>query len=324
MVIAGFDALVMAAVLLLLANIDSRSLPVGAFVSFIWSYGTFMSASVNLSRIISGAFALIPGWERAKILLQQVPEDAVAKRDPGILAGAIEMTGVMFRYSHEAPFALAGLSFKVNPGEFVALVGPSGSGKSTAMRLLLGTESPQGGAVLYDGVDLRYLDLDLVRRQIGVVLQNGRLVAGSIFENIIGSTEGTLADAWDAARQAGLEDDIKALPMGMHTILTEATAAFSGGQVQRMMIARALACKPRILLLDEATSALDNVTQSLVTESLARLAVTRIVIGHRLSTVKQADRILVIDRGRVVEQGSFEELMQQNGQFADLARRQLL
>ncbi len=192
------------------------------------------------------------------------------------------------------------------------------------MRMLLGSEMPHAGTVQYDSVDLRHLDADLVRRQIGVVLQNGKLVPGSIYENIMGPHHGTLEDAWAAARQAGLEADIKALPMGMHTVLTDATAAFSGGQVQRMMIARALLGKPRILVLDEATSALDNVTQSIVTESLARLAITRIVIAHRLTTVQRADRIYVIDQGRVVQSGKFDELVKAEGPFAELAKRQLL
>jgi ABC-type bacteriocin/lantibiotic exporter with double-glycine peptidase domain len=178
--------------------------------------------------------------------------------------------------------------------------------------------------VQFDDVDLSHLDMDLVRRQIGVVLQNGRLLPGSIFENIMGAHHGSLEDAWDAARQAGLDGEIKALPMGMHTILTEATAAFSGGQVQRIMLARALVGRPRVLLLDEATSALDNTTQAIVTASLAKLAITRVVIAHRLVTVKQADRICVIDGGRVAQSGSYAELMAGKGLFTELARRQLL
>lgn len=220
--------------------------------------------------------------------------------------------------------AVSDLSFEVTPGVVTGFLGPNGSGKSTTMRMLLGSDMPHAGTVQYDSVDLRHLDADLVRRQIGVVLQNGKLVPGSIYENIMGPHHGTLDDAWTAARQAGLEADIKALPMGMHTILTEATAAFSGGQVQRMMIARALLGKPRILVLDEATSALDNVTQAIVTESLARLAITRIVIAHRLTTVQRADRIYVIDKGRVVQSGKFDELMAAEGPFAELAKRQLL
>jgi ABC-type bacteriocin/lantibiotic exporter with double-glycine peptidase domain len=267
---------------------------------------------------------LRPSWERAAPLFKAVPEGGEAKRDHGVLSGAVELTNISFRYTPNTPYVLSGLSVKAAPGEFIAIVGASGSGKSTAMRMLLGFELPHAGTVQFDGVDLRHLDIDLVRRQIGVVLQNGKLVPGSIYENIMGPHRGTLEDAWVAARQAGLEADIKALPMGMHTVLTEATAAFSGGQVQRMMIARALLGKPRILVLDEATSALDNVTQSVVTESLARLAITRIIIAHRFTTVQRADRIYVIDGGRVVQSGKFDELMAANGPFAELAKRQLM
>jgi len=273
---------------------------------------------------MNGVMNLRPSWERAEPLFKAVPEGGEARRDPGVLSGAVELTNIAFRYSPDTPYVLSGLSMKAAPGEFIAIVGVSGSGKSTAMRMLLGFEQPHAGTVQFDGIDLRHLDVDLVRRQIGVVLQNGRLVPGSIYENIMGPHQGTLEDAMEAARQAGLEADIAALPMGIHTVLTEATAAFSGGQVQRMMIARALLGKPRILVLDEATSALDNVTQAIVAESLGRLAITRIVIAHRFSTVQRADRIYVIDKGRVVQAGKFDELMAADGPFAALAKRQLL
>jgi ABC-type bacteriocin/lantibiotic exporter with double-glycine peptidase domain len=220
--------------------------------------------------------------------------------------------------------ALSGVALKAEPGEFVAIVGASGSGKSTMMRLLLGLDQPMQGTIQYDGQDLRHLDSELLRRQIGVVLQNGKLFPGTLFENIMGSSQGTIDDAWEAARQAGIEDDIRGLPMGMHTVVTEATAAFSGGQVQRLIIARALVGKPRILLFDEATSSLDNLTQSVVTTSVSRLAVTRIVIAHRLTTVRQADRIYVFDKGRIAQTGTYDELIKTSGPFADFARRQMI
>jgi ABC-type bacteriocin/lantibiotic exporter with double-glycine peptidase domain len=178
--------------------------------------------------------------------------------------------------------------------------------------------------IQYDGQDLRHLDTELVRRQIGVVLQNGKLFPGTLFENIIGNFDGTIDDAWEAARQAGIADDIRAMPMGMHTIVTEASAAFSGGQIQHMIIARALVGKPRILLFDEATSALDNVTQAIVTQSVSQLAVTRIVIAHRLTTVRSADRIYVFDKGRIAQNGKYDELIKAPGPFAEFAKRQLV
>jgi ABC-type bacteriocin/lantibiotic exporter with double-glycine peptidase domain len=293
-------------------------------MSFISSYGVFIACSIQIARGISAVVNSKPSWERAAPLLRNIPAGGAAKRDPGPLTGAIEMTNVAFRYSAETPMVLQGLSLKVAAGEFVALVGASGSGKSTTVRLLLGNIAPLAGAIQYDSMDLAHLDIPLVRRQIGVVLQNGKLMPGSIFENIMGAHHGTLDDAWEAARQAGIEAEIKALPMGMHTILTEATAAFSGGQIQRFMIARALVGKPRILILDEATSALDNVTQAIVTNALSRLAVTRIVVAHRLSTVKSADRICVFDGGRIVQSGTYDQLIAAKGPFAELARRQLV
>jgi NHLM bacteriocin system ABC transporter ATP-binding protein len=322
--LAGFDTLTLAGVFLILSFIPVKEFSTGAFVSFIASYAAFMAASSQLARGMNGVMNLRPSWERAAPLFKAVPEGGEARRDPGVLSGAVELTNITFRYSPDTPYVLSGLSMKAAPGEFIAIVGASGSGKSTAMRMLLGFEQPHAGTVQFDGIDLRHLDVDLVRRQIGVVLQNGRLVPGSIYENIMGPHHGTLDDAMEAARQAGLEADIAALPMGIHTVLTEATAAFSGGQVQRMMIARALLGKPRILVLDEATSALDNVTQAIVAESLARLAITRIVIAHRFSTVQRADRIYVIDKGRVAQAGKFDELMAADGPFAELAKRQLL
>jgi ATP-binding cassette subfamily C protein len=222
--------------------------------------------------------------------------------------------------------ALRGIDLEVGGNEYVAVVGPSGSGKSTLIRLLLGFERPEAGAVCYDGRDLAGLDLDGVRRQCGVVLQHGRLMPGDVLGNIVGPWNLSLEHAWAAARMVGLEDDLRALPMGMFTLVSEDGGAFSGGQRQRLLLARAIAIvhEPAVLFLDEATSALDNRTQAVVSQSLARLRVTRLVIAHRLSTIKDADRIYVLDGGRVVESGTYHALLQADGAFADLARRQLL
>jgi NHLM bacteriocin system ABC transporter ATP-binding protein len=321
---AGFDVLTMAAVLLILANWPAKEFSTGSFISFVSAYGVFIASSVQLARGVGAYVATKPNWERAAPLLKAIPEGGTVKRDPGVLTGAMELSNIVFRYGPDTPMVLSGLNLKVAPGEFVALVGASGSGKSTTAKLLLGNVAPLAGAVQYDNMDLQHLDAQLVRRQIGVVLQNGKLMPGSIFENIMGAHDGTLEDAWEAARQAGIEADIRSLPMGMHTILTDAAAAFSGGQLQRFMIARALVGKPRILILDEATSALDNETQAVVTNALARLAVTRVVIAHRLSTVRHADRICVLEGGRIVQSGSYDELAAGDGPFAQLARRQLI
>jgi ABC-type bacteriocin/lantibiotic exporter with double-glycine peptidase domain len=209
------------------------------------------------------------------------------------------------------------------PGEFVAIVGPSGAGKSTVLRLLLGFEQPEAGTVSFDEQSLADLDVRAVRRQLGVVIQNARVLAGSIFQNIVGASNLTLEDAWEAARIAGIAEEIERMPMGMQTFVSDAAAAFSGGQRQRLLIARAVVGRPRLLLFDEATSALDNRTQAAVSAALDELQATRIVIAHRLSTIRNADRIVVLERGQVVEQGRYDELMERPGLFADLARRQI-
>lgn len=215
------------------------------------------------------------------------------------------------------------MSFEIKAGELIAFVGPSGSGKSTILRLLIRFEKPESGSIYFNGQDFSVLDVDAVRRQMGVVLQDGTLMSGSIFQNIVGSTNLSLDDAWEAAKMCGLDKDIEDMPMGMHTMVSPGGGTFSGGQVQRMMIARAIVHRPKILLFDEATSALDNKTQQIVTDSLDRLQATRIVIAHRLSTIKNADRIYVIDKGSIVETGTYDSLMAEGGIFATLAKRQI-
>jgi ABC-type bacteriocin/lantibiotic exporter with double-glycine peptidase domain len=244
-------------------------------------------------------------------------------RQPGELAGSIEINHVNFRYQQDLPMVLRDVSLSVKPGQFAAFVGPSGSGKSTLLRLLLGFEKPESGAIYFDGQDLLGLDIEAVRRQMGVVIQNARLVSGSILNNIVGSAPLTMEDAWEAARQAGLDQDIRELPMGMHTLVSEGGANLSGGQRQRLLIARAMVKKPGIFLFDEATSALDNITQSTVSRSLEALQATRIVVAHRLSTIINADSIFVFEKGTVVQRGTYEELSNEEGLFRKLVQRQL-
>jgi ABC-type bacteriocin/lantibiotic exporter with double-glycine peptidase domain len=246
------------------------------------------------------------------------------RKPPGALSGAVEFSRVTFRYIANGPLVIDNMTLRIAPGEYVALVGPSGSGKSSLFRLLLGFEKPEMGAIFFDGKALDTLDVSAVRRQLGVVLQNGRLATGSIFENICGGQPLPLDQAWTAARMAGLDTDIKKMPMGMHTVIAEGVNTLSGGQRQRIMIARAVARRPRILLFDEATSSLDNRSQSIVSESLGALNVTRLVIAHRLSTVRQADRIIVLSQGKVQQSGTFDELSEAKGLFAEFARRQML
>ncbi|MFF7354041.1 NHLP bacteriocin export ABC transporter permease/ATPase subunit [Streptomyces filipinensis] len=298
------------------------SIPV--FLSFFTAFNLLIASSLQFTSAAVTAMGVVPMLERLRPILQEAPETDETKAEPGDLSGRVALSHVSFRYGHDGPLVLQDVTLQVEPGEFVALVGPSGSGKSTVLRLLLGFERPESGTVLYDGQDLAELELSAVRRQCGVVLQHGALLAGDIKANIVGSTQHTVDDAWAAAEMAGISEDIAAMPMGMNTVLSEGTSTLSGGQRQRLMIARALVSRPRIVFFDEATSALDNPTQRLVTESTRRLKATRIVIAHRLSTVAEADRIVVLDQGRVVQQGTYEELLADTeGLFARLASRQM-
>ncbi|MDD2902806.1 MAG: NHLP bacteriocin export ABC transporter permease/ATPase subunit [Syntrophales bacterium] len=302
---------------------QAHRLSTGNFLAFLAAFTTFFTAVLSFSSETASLLNLIPLYQRAKPILQAVPEVDESKEEPPKLNGEIEAAHLSFRYSPESPMILDEVSFRVAPGEFVALVGPSGSGKSTLFRLLLGLEEPEMGSVYYDGLDLGGLDLQSVRQQNGEVLQEGKLLAGDILSNILTTSDLGEEEAWDAARKAGLEEDIENMPMGMHTFVCEGGGTFSGGQLQRLLIARAIVKKPRILLLDEATSALDNRTQSIVTKSLEELKTTRVVIAHRLSTIVHADRILVLDKGKLVQEGTYEELLNQEGLFAELAKRQI-
>jgi NHLM bacteriocin system ABC transporter ATP-binding protein len=299
-------------------------LSLGAFLAFNAAFTQILFAAGMLSSSLTSLLQVVPLYERAQPILATLPEVDLTKADPGDLGGDIEISHVSFRYRKDGPAVLDDVSVHIRAGQFVAFVGPSGAGKSTLFRLLLGFETPASGSIYYDGEDLAGLDLQSVRRQVGVVLQHSRLLPGDILSNIIGSSLLTLEDAWEAARLSGLEKDIEQMPMGMYTIIGEGQSTLSGGQRQRLMIARAIAPRPRILFFDEATSALDNATQARVTTSLARLKATRVVVAHRLSTVMHADCIYVMDRGKVVQSGSYDELMKEGGLFADLVRRQLV
>jgi NHLM bacteriocin system ABC transporter ATP-binding protein len=299
------------------------TLSAGTFVAFNAAFTQVITAVIGMGTAFGGIAQIIPLFERLTPILEALPETEEARLDPGELAGDIDVEDVSFRYNPDTAPVIDHVTFRARPGEFVALVGPSGSGKSTILRLLLGFEKPESGSIYVDAQDLATLDLPAVRRQMGVVLQSGQLSPGTIFQNIVGTSPFTLDDAWEAARSAGLDADIRRMPMGMHTIVMEGGAGLSGGQRQRLLIARAIVAKPRILLFDEATSALDNRTQAVVTESLDRLNTTRIVIAHRLSTVIRADQIHVVEAGRIVESGRYDELMAKGGAFAALASRQL-
>lgn len=298
-------------------------LSVSRFLAFSAAFGQVQATSLGFASLISGLLSIVPLYERLSPILREVSEVDETKITAGELSGDIELSQVSFRYHDDGPLILNHVSFRARPGELVALVGPSGSGKSTCLRLLLGFEQPRTGSIYYDGQDLASLDPQSVRRQIGVVLQNSRPMSGDIFNNIVGASGLGIDAAWEAARMVGLEDDIKAMPMGMHTIISEGAGTFSGGQVQRLMIARAIIHRPRIVYFDEATSALDNRTQDVVSRSLERLKATRLIVAHRLSTVRNADRIYVIEDGKAIEEGTYDKLIGQGGLFARLASRQV-
>ncbi len=299
------------------------ALSTGQFIAFNAAYGLFLAAMQALGDASLSLLRVVPIYERLQPILEAAPEVDQSKAFPGRLTGRIELSHLFFRYNADGPWIIKDVSLKIEPGEFVAFVGSSGSGKSTLMRLMLGFEQPSRGSVLYDNQDLNALDLRSVRQQVGVVLQASRVMPTEIYRNITGVTSRTIEDAWDAAEKAGLAEDIRQMPMGMHTYVSEGGGTLSGGQRQRLMIARAIVNKPKILFLDEATSALDNRTQSIVTESMDRMESTRIVIAHRLSTIVGADRICFLHNGEIAEMGTYQELMARNGLFAQLARRQM-
>jgi ATP-binding cassette subfamily C protein len=295
----------------------------GQFLAFNYAYFSFQNAMLQMTLALTASLQILPLYERTKPILQALPEADETKTIPGKLSGEIEVSHTFFRYTPDGPLVLKDVSLRAYPGEFVAIVGGSGCGKSTLLRLLLGFETPEMGNVYYDGQDLNSLDIREVRRQIGVVLQYGKPMQGDIFKNIVGTTNLTIDDAWEAARLVGFEPDIKDMPMGMHTKVPAGGGTLSGGQRQRMMIARAIVRRPRILYLDEATSALDNQSQRTVARSLESLHVTRIVIAHRLSTIINADRIYVLDKGEIIQVGTYDELMRKEGFFAEMAKRQI-
>lgn len=303
----------------------SSGVSVADYYAFNTSYAMVSGAFMSLTGVTALISQLKPVMDMIKPLMDAVPEQSENRQVVTRIQGGIEINHVTFKYGENLPIIIDDLSLKIRPGEYVAIVGSTGCGKSTLMRMLMGFETPQKGAIYYDGKDMSTLDLKSLRRKIGVVLQNGKLFQGDIFSNItISAPWLTLDEAWQAAEMSGIADDIRAMPMGMNTIISEGSGGISGGQRQRLMIARAIAPKPRVLMFDEATSALDNITQKQVSDALDKLKCTRIVIAHRLSTIRQCDRIIVLDKGKIAEEGTYDELIAREGFFAGLVERQRL
>ena len=322
----AFGAIISLGGMILMYYMAVRSrVGVADYYAFNTAYGMVSGAFMSIAGIATTVAQFKPTIEMAKPIMDTIPEIAEGKPVIEKLSGGIELSNVSFRYEDGMPNVIDNLSLKIRPGQYIAIVGSTGCGKSTLMRLLLGFEKPQKGAIYYDGKDLAGIDLKSLRRKIGVVMQNGKLFQGDIFSNIIISAPHlTMDEAWAAAEMAGIAEDIRRMPMGMHTMISEGSGGISGGQRQRIMIARAIAPNPKIIMLDEATSALDNITQKIVSDSLDALKCTRIVIAHRLSTIRECDRIIYLENGRIVEDGTYDELIALNGRFATLVERQRL
>ena len=296
-----------------------------SYFAFTAAYGMLSGAFMALSGVALSAARIKPILEMAEPFLNTEPETTENREIVTSISGAVELDHISFRYAENLPLVIDDLSLKVKPGDYIAIVGKTGCGKSTLMRILLGFEKPEKGSVRFDGKDINMLDLPSFRKKIGTVMQDAGLFQGDIYSNIvITAPQLDLEAAWDAAEKAGIAEDIRSMPMGMNTIIGEGQGGISGGQRQRLMIARAIAPKPKLLMFDEATSALDNKTQKQVSEALDKMGCTRIVIAHRLSTIRHCDRILVIDEGHIIEDGTYDELIEKDGFFAKLVERQRL
>ena len=308
---------------LLYYTASDKGVAVSDYIAFTIAYGILIGSVKTMSDSLISIGRLKPAFRMLDVFLQAEPETSGKRQLVTELTGSIELNNVYFRYSANTPYILKNVSMKIRSKEYIGIVGRTGCGKSTLIKILLGLRTPEKGAVYYGGKDLNTLDLSTLRSKIGTVMQNGELFQGTIFENItISAPKATLDEAWEAAETAGIADDIRAMPMGMHTLISAGQGGISGGQRQRILIARAIVSKPKILIFDEATSALDNITQKQVSDALDRMGCTRIVIAHRLSTIKHCDRILVLDNGGIAEDGSYEQLISQNGIFAELVKRQ--
>lgn len=300
-------------------------IPLSDYVAYMSAFGMVSTAITALAGLLPELAQLKPSLDQCRPIFDEIPE--VASEDavkPPFLTGSIDIKGLRFKYEDSSNYVINDLNLKINAGEFVAIVGTSGCGKSTLIRLLLGFEKAEAGSVFFDSYNIDTVDVSALRQRIGTCLQDGRLFNGTIFDNItVSAPLSTQDDAWKAASLACLDEDIKAMGMGMHTLINDGGGGISGGQRQRVLIARALVGKPSILIFDEATSALDNITQRKVTENLNILNCTRIFIAHRLSTIRHCQRIIVLDKGRVAEEGTYEELMARQGVFYQLASRQI-
>lgn len=303
---------------------ETGSLSIGDFLAFNSAFMTLSMAVFALSNIVMQAAPIIPLWRRTNVIVEEPQEILQKKASPGKLTGDIRIDHISFNYEDDESLILDDVSIRVSPREMIGIVGPSGSGKSTLIRMLLGFEKPLSGAVYFNGKDLSHLNINEVRKQMGVVLQGGGIVAGTLYQNIVAGGRYTEEEIDRAITLASFKRDLENFPMGLHTVVPQNGETLSGGQKQRLLIARALLPNPKILIFDEATSALDNRSQEEITQNIDALDITRVVIAHRLSTIRNADRIYVLEKGKITQMGSFEELAKESGLFAEMLNRQKL
>lgn len=306
-----------------LLTVPNPSFSIGDFIAFNTAYLSFQGALISAFMVTVPLMSIKPTLDLLRPLLEAETEDYENKKDVGILTGEIEISNLNFKYQNTDNLILKNLNLKINAGEFVAIVGGSGSGKSTLIRVLLGFEDYDVGTILFNGMDMKEIDIRTIRDQTGVVLQNGKIMQGTVFYNIVGTSNYTEEEAWEAAKMAGCDEDINSLQDKMNTYLPAGGGILSGGQQQRIVIARALIKKPNLLFFDEATSALDNETQKTVTDNLNQLNATKIVIAHRLSTIRDADSIVVLEKGEIMEYGKYEDLIKNQGFFYNLVKNQM-
>lgn len=303
---------------------ESLSISVGQFVGFNTAFGSFAAAFLTFATQISVVEMTMPAFKRADIVFNSIPETEQSSRILKNVSGDIEIDNLKFAYSEDTPLVLDGINLHIHSGEYIGIVGSSGCGKSTLLKLMLGFEKPTEGKIYYDGQDLDNINKKQLRRKLGIVLQDGALISGSIYDNVtITAPNASMETVEKTLEAVGIKEDIEAMPMGLNTPLSECAGQISGGQKQRLMIARAIINNPNVLLFDEATSALDNLTQAHLADSLDKMKSTRIVIAHRLSTIKNCDRIIVLDKGQIAESGTYDELMKADGLFAQFSRRQM-
>ena len=304
---------------------SKNGINVSSFVAFSSSFGALSAAATASIEVAAALSRIRPVMEMARPILETELEDGEDKEEIEVLKGDIKIENVSFRYENDGRRILDNINIDIKEGEYLGIVGQTGCGKSTLVRLLLGFEKPTEGHIYFDNKNMETLNLQSLRSKIGSVTQNGGVFHADIQSNIlITAPELSEKEAWEAARIAGIADDIQAMPMRMRTVISEGQGGISGGQKQRIMIARAIVNKPKILIFDEATSALDNKTQKSISESISQLNCTRIVIAHRLSTIKDCDRILYMEGGKITESGTYKELIALNGKFAELVERQRL